>query len=49
MDQKPIHYDGSVPIGSGVIDQPVVGEPFQFTDEMRQSISGNPYNFEWNK
>ncbi|MFC4404087.1 hypothetical protein [Gracilibacillus xinjiangensis] len=41
MTQKPVHYDGSGQVAENV--EPAVGEPFVVTDEMRENISGNPY------
>ncbi|UII57532.1 hypothetical protein LS684_08920 [Cytobacillus spongiae] len=45
MEEKPIHFDGSshrLEIQSA----DVAGEGFELTDEVRVSISGNPYIYE---
>jgi hypothetical protein len=43
MEGKPLHYDGSVQsTDSSNLDSPV-NEPFKLTDEMRATISANPY------
>jgi hypothetical protein len=44
MNEKPIHYDGSVQNNEGSLLS--VNEPFILTDEVRENISGNPYNHE---
>ncbi|MGG3466478.1 hypothetical protein ABES02_02885 [Neobacillus pocheonensis] len=48
MEQKPVHYDGSLQ-ASQAADESVVNEPFLMTDEMRQSIGRNPYSLETNE
>jgi hypothetical protein len=47
MEGNTIHYDGSYPMNIGSNDDS--NEPFVLTDEMRISISGNPYTFEIDK
>jgi hypothetical protein len=43
MTNKPIHYDGSIQNNETSVSNSTVNEPFTLTDEMRASISGNPY------
>ncbi|MDP4106794.1 MAG: hypothetical protein Q8935_17810 [Bacillota bacterium] len=43
------HYDGSFPINIGSNVYSMSNEPFVLTDEMRSSISSNPYTFEIDK
>ncbi|WP_205439620.1 hypothetical protein [Peribacillus alkalitolerans] len=43
MDQKPIHYDGSMQGNYEVKDEVTNQDSFQITDEMRKFIGGNPY------
>jgi hypothetical protein len=43
MTNKPIHYDGSIQNNETSTATSNVNEPFTLTDEMRVSISGNPY------
>jgi hypothetical protein len=44
MEQKPVHYDGSVQhVGDSNVDQQ---ETFLVTDEMRKNIGQNPYSQE---
>ncbi len=43
MTNKPIHYDGSIQNNETSASNSTVNEPFTLTDEMRASISGNPY------
>ncbi|MCM3726138.1 hypothetical protein M3226_10625 [Neobacillus cucumis] len=45
MEQKPLHYDGSLPLGQAATEA-FVNEPFQMTDEMRLNIGRNPYSLE---
>lgn len=42
MENKPLHYDGSIQ-NSDTSDSQLVNEPFKLTDEMRVNISGNPF------
>ncbi|WP_176545204.1 hypothetical protein [Bacillus sp. AFS041924] len=44
MENKPTHYDGSG-MNEEIFDQNFEQEDFQVTEEMRKSISGNPYYF----
>lgn len=48
MDNKPIHYDGSLH-GTNEVEAEVISEPFEITDEIRAKISGNPYLHEANE
>lgn len=48
MDNKPIHYDGSLHSVNEVETEGVT-EPFALTDEVRAKISGNPYLHEANE
>ncbi|MGG1400218.1 hypothetical protein ABE288_20700 [Bacillus salipaludis] len=48
MEQKPLHYDGSLQLDSSLTES-VVNEPFQMTDEMRVNIGRNPYSFDTNE
>lgn len=43
MENKPLHYDGSVPNSDNIKNEETNNENFKLTDEMRKSISGNPY------
>ncbi|MEH6994741.1 hypothetical protein V7075_18850 [Neobacillus drentensis] len=43
MTNKPIHYDGSIQNNETSVSNSTVNEPFTLSDEMRASISGNPY------
>ena len=48
MDNKPIHYDGSVQItneNNTNIDA-FTNEPLEITDEIRKNIGGNPFVME---
>lgn len=49
MEDNLIHYDGSFPINVGANNEFIPNEPFVMTDEMRSTISGNPYSFEIEK
>ncbi|WP_216827430.1 hypothetical protein [Alkalihalobacterium elongatum] len=42
MESKPIHYDGSFH-NNVSSNENMNNEPFKVTDEMRASISGNPF------
>ncbi len=42
MDSKPLHYDGSIQ-NVDAFERDANNEAFELTDEMRKSISGNPY------
>ncbi|WP_174732417.1 hypothetical protein [Mesobacillus harenae] len=42
MNDKPLHYDGSVPVEGASSSEQAVNE-FKITDEMRKNISGNPF------
>ncbi|WP_191561532.1 hypothetical protein [Metabacillus idriensis] len=44
MEQKPLHYDGSVQAEHE--SQQPASEPFQITDEMRKNLGSNPYFIE---
>ncbi|WP_155925630.1 hypothetical protein [Bacillus sp. UNC438CL73TsuS30] len=48
MEQKPLHYDGSLQLDSS-LSESVVNEPFQMTDEMRVNIGRNPYSVDTNE
>jgi hypothetical protein len=48
MDQKPVHYDGSVQ-GSALNNEPTLQESFVMTDEMRKNIGRNPYSLDSNE
>lgn len=43
MTNKPIHYDGSIQNNETSTSNSTANEQFTLTDEMRSSISGNPY------
>ncbi len=43
MEEKLFHYDGSVHNENIANSDGLVNETFQITDEMRKTISGNPY------
>ncbi|MEQ2528295.1 hypothetical protein WMO40_16535 [Bacillaceae bacterium CLA-AA-H227] len=47
MEEKPLHYDGSVQNVQSVNEE--VNESVKITDEMRANISGNPFTFEQSK
>ncbi|MGM7719916.1 hypothetical protein [uncultured Metabacillus sp.] len=48
MEEKPLHYDGSVQNGETSSDLTSY-EPVKLTDEMRKMISSNPYVIENNQ
>lgn len=48
MEQKPLHYDGSLQLDSSLTESGV-NEPFQMTDEMRVNIGRNPYSVDTNE
>lgn len=43
MENKPLHYDGSIQNLQASNSDATSNEPFMITDEMRANISGNPY------
>ncbi|WP_197489775.1 hypothetical protein [Rossellomorea aquimaris] len=43
MENKPFHYDGSIQHISDFENEENKKEEFTLTEEMRKSISGNPY------
>jgi hypothetical protein len=43
MENKPLHYDGSVQNLQASTSDTTAIEPFKMTDEMRANVSGNPY------
>lgn len=47
MEERPLHYDGSVQNEQSANEE--TNEPFKLTDEMRLNISGNPYTFDQSK
>lgn len=47
MEQKPLHYDGSVQAEGDY--QLTSSEPLKITDEMRKNLGGNPYFIEINE
>lgn len=48
MEQKPLHFDGSLQLDS-TLTESVVNEPFQMTDDMRVNIGRNPYSLDINE
>lgn len=44
MEDKPLHFDGSVPHGLEAVNE--VKQSFQMTDESRVLIGRNPYSVE---
>lgn len=42
-----MHYDGSIQNNQASSNE-TANEPFKITDEMRASITGNPYSYENN-
>jgi hypothetical protein len=48
MEQKPMHYDGSVQ-ANAQNNEPILQESFVITDEMRKSIGRNPYSLDTNE
>jgi hypothetical protein len=48
MEQKPIHYDGSLQLNQTSTDSNA-NESFQMTDEMRTNIGRNPYSLDTNE
>ena len=50
MENKAFHYDGSVQINdndeNNTNSVSIANEPFEITDEIRKSISGNPFVIE---
>jgi hypothetical protein len=47
MENKPLHYDGSVQHAEDAATS--TNETFVLTDEMRMNISGNPYVLDKNE
>jgi hypothetical protein len=45
MENKPLHFDGSLQ-NISTSQSEVNVEPFVLTDEIRKSLSGNPYTNE---
>ena len=43
MEEKIFHYDGSVQHENVANSDGLLNEAFQITDEIRKTISGNPY------
>lgn len=46
MENKPIHYDGSVSLNDEMTNDRFLQNDFELTNDMRTNISGNPYIFE---
>jgi hypothetical protein len=46
LENKPIHYDGSVSFKEEDIEEIVSVDGLEITDEIRKNIGGNPYIFE---
>lgn len=46
MNEKPIHYDGSIQNNDSSTVDATINEPFVITDEVRRNISGNPFVIE---
>lgn len=44
MDGRPIHYDGSALNHDANENEFNTTEPFKLNDEVRKSLSGNPYS-----
>ena len=44
MENKPLHFDGSVKIDDSFENEANNNEEFKITDEIRKNISGNPYS-----
>lgn len=49
MENKPNHYDGSLPVNSATNENSAQNDSFTVTDEMRANISGNPFFIESNE
>ncbi|AIE61145.1 hypothetical protein [Bacillus methanolicus] len=45
MEQKPIHYDGSVQLEQTASIESTENDLFEITDEMRKNIGRNPYSY----
>lgn len=43
MENKPLHYDGSIQDINDFKSEVNNSEVFELTDEIRKNISGNPY------
>ncbi|WP_243296507.1 hypothetical protein [Bacillus litorisediminis] len=43
MENKPLHYDGSIQSNHQLENEESSNEAFEITEEMRKNISGNPY------
>ena len=43
MENKPVHYDGSIQNVGDNQNEENINEEFTLTEEMRKNISGNPY------
>lgn len=48
MENKPIHYDGSVQVNdeNNTNSDAITNETLEITDEMRKNIGGNPFVIE---
>jgi hypothetical protein len=48
MENKPIHYDGSIQTNGDNSTNSVTAanEPFEMTEEIRKNIGGNPFVIE---
>jgi len=45
MNQKPLHYDGSIPFAYETTNEVNLTEAYEMTDEVRKNIGANPYTF----
>ena len=45
MNQKPLHYDGSLPIENETTIQSTSSEAYEMTNELRKNLGANPYIF----
>ncbi|WP_158582944.1 hypothetical protein [Lysinibacillus yapensis] len=46
MDNKTIHYDGTVKTIENDYEESTDHEPIEINEEIRKNIGGNPYIFE---
>lgn len=49
LENKPLHFDGSIQIEYISQDDSRLAEAFQMTDEMREHIGCNPYSLDSNE
>jgi len=45
MNQKPLHYDGSLPLDYEATNDSTSTDAYEMTDELRKNLGANPYIF----